>query len=486
MSPGQLEVLGRAGQGRTVLLLTHHLHTSQLALLCLALAHKVHLPSPLPPVLVPGLGDSWTERLLVRAGLASPYREDLLRQGELRGLRGLILTEFDAELVASLRDRGLELLLVPVLLCHEAGRGGESVRVELGQPLSLELVERGGWGLGQLEQHLSATSQRMFRVSPAQLVAFVLQTAHCPRNSSLARLCEACQDLLEVLNIKKVEISETGELADLVRRGVAVLGGHIDQDDRVEIPLSDLQLWRLCRGVEGRIMPECLISVVVLGLARPGLATTRTRHGPTVRQEELLERTESLALLTGLQSSLAPCEELAQVVVSALDTLHLLDCLRPVKFSPASQYGVRRRGGKVYRSSQNTEDHEERAVTCTTLTVGETARARGIIKWLGGVLRYKLTNLGYTTRALQSVREMKVVTMEEISDRVRDEIETKRSRGWKLSEKASVPEVTRDSLEALALVEVVNINMPGYQVEVSQTFDSSRALQEMINLVLEF
>ena len=489
ISPGQLEVLGRAGQGMIVLLVTdHQLSNSELALVCLTLAYKVKLPSPLPTVLVPGLGNTWTERLLVRANLALPFREDLLRPERLRGLRGLIVTKFDSELVTSLRDRGLELLLAPVLLFQETGRGGGSIKVEFGQPLSLELFERNGWGLGHLQQHLSVNSQRMFQVSPAQLVAFILQTGHCPRHTSVAKLRDACQDLLELLNLRKVEIIETNDLADMVRSGVAVLGGLVDQDERVEINMSDIELWRLCRGLEERLLPECLVSIVVLRLAKPGLASTRTRYGPTVRQDEVIEKAKTVALLTGLESKyLAPCEDLHQLVTSGLDTLNLLGGLSPVKLTPPSQHGVRRKNGQMYRSRLNSEDYEDKVVTVPSLTVGETAKGRRILTWLAGVMRYKLTNLRYTTRALHSVRKMKVATMQEVVDRVREEIESKRSRGWKLSEKASMAELTIESLEALESAEVVTIiRKPGLQLlEVGQAFNSHQVLQELINLVTE-
>ena len=102
-------------------------------------------------------------------------------------------------------------------------------------------------------------------------------------------------------------------------------------------------------------------------------------------------------------------------------------------------------------------------------------------------MRYKLTNLRYTTRALHSVRKMKVATMQEVVDRVREEIESKRSRGWKLSEKASMAELTIESLEALESAEVVTIiRKPGLQLlEVGQAFNSHQVLQELINLVTE-
>ena len=480
ISPGQLEVVGRAGQGMVVLLLPdRQLSSSDLALLCLALALPVKLPAPLPPALVPGLGNSWTDWLLVKAGLASPYYHvDQLRSREVRGLRGLVISSFDSRLVMSLKERQMEVLLVSVLLSHEADGGSRRVRVEVGRPMSLEMMSAGGWTMEDISRHLTVTTRRMSRVSPAQLVAFVLQTGHCPRQPSVASLREAIRDLLELIRMKRPEVKEMMEQVDIVRCGVSQLEGHIDKNDFVHITKSDVELWRLSCAVEEMLLAECLLSLAVLGMVRPGAS---------VKQHELLERAETLARLIGLQaSSLPPCESLHQLVFSGLESLQLLDCLCPVKVSPVSQHGVRPgRQSYMYRADQQGEDRE---VTLASLAVGETAKEIRLLTWLGGVLRYRLTNLAYTTRALLVVKEVKLVGLEEIVDLVREEIENKRGRGWKLSEKSSVASVTRDSVKALALAEVVTIiDKPGLQlVELTQTFNFSLNLQGMINLVLEF
>merc|ERR1711952_208204 len=68
ISPGQLEVLVRAGQERTIVLVTEDSLTStDLALLSVCLASQ---PS-LPPPSVPELGEDWRSRLLVSAGLVA-------------------------------------------------------------------------------------------------------------------------------------------------------------------------------------------------------------------------------------------------------------------------------------------------------------------------------------------------------------------------------------------------------------------------------
>ena len=127
-------------------------------------------------------------------------------------------------------------------------------------------------------------------------------------------------------------------------------------------------------------------------------------------------------------------------------------------------------------------------VTDTLLAVGLTARGRRILHWLGGVLRYRITNLAYTARALHTVREMELASMEEICSLVGQEIQSKRDRGWRLSQKAAQPEVTRESVVALAQVNILNIiNKSGMEfVMVTHTYNSRTALEEIINQVLEF
>ena len=122
------------------------------------------------------------------------------------------------------------------------------------------------------------------------------------------------------------------------------------------------------------------------------------------------------------------------------------------------------------------------------LAVGLSARGRRILHWLGGLMRYRITNLAYTARALHTVRQMELATMEEIVSLVRQEIQTKRGRGWRLSEKAAQPEVTRESVVALAQVNIVNIiNKSGTEfVQVTPTFNSRDNLEDIINQVLEF
>ena len=124
----------------------------------------------------------------------------------------------------------------------------------------------------------------------------------------------------------------------------------------------------------------------------------------------------------------------------------------------------------------------------TRLAVGLTNRGRRCLTWLGGILRYRLTNLGYTIRAMQRVRETKGASMQEIIELVSREMNNKKDRGWLLSEKSLAPEVTRDSVLALAQNEVVTIlDRPDIQlVQVTHMFASGEGLEEMINLILEF
>ena len=129
----------------------------------------------------------------------------------------------------------------------------------------------------------------------------------------------------------------------------------------------------------------------------------------------------------------------------------------------------------------------EMVVTDTLLAVGLTTRGRRILHWLGGVLRYRITNLAYTARSLHSVREMELASMEEICSLVSQEIHSKRDRGWRLSQKAAQPEVTRESVMALAQANIINIvNKLGTEfVMVTQNYNSRAALEEIIDQVLE-
>ena len=83
---------------------------------------------------------------------------------------------------------------------------------------------------------------------------------------------------------------------------------------------------------------------------------------------------------------------------------------------------------------------------------------------------------------------MQLATMEEIVSLVRQEIQTKRARNWRLSKKAAEPEVTRESVLALAQVNIINIiNKAGTEfVQLTHTFSSSDNLEDIISQVLEF
>lgn len=490
ISPGQLEVLARVSQGTVVLMVTEHqLSPTDLTILCLSLAHQ---PSLSPP-LVAGLGDTWPHWLLLRAGLASQYQH-VAQLGQGR----LVISQFDGALVSSLIERelyqwGAEVVCVPALVSHEAESCGRRVRVEVGQPMSVREMLGGGsdWGLEQLSHHLTVSTRRLARVSPAQLLAFLLHTAHSPSQPTVSSLSLALTDLLLLLSNNKVELTVTRDREDIVRAGVEGLGGHIDLTGQVHITIPDIELWRLSRSVESHLVGESLVALVVLGTARPGFLTCRESNragGPTVTLEELAPRATTLVLLTGMDTTAqAPCEDLHQLVLAGLRALEMLDCLGPVKLVPPSQHGASARQRTRHRSY--TEDEARPAVVETTrLAVGLTSRGRRCLTWLGGLLRYRVTNLGFTVRAMQAVREMRGATMEEVEELVRKEIEDKRDRGWRLSEKSSVSEVTRDSVKALAQSGVVTIlNKAGLQlVQVTPRFDSDLVLEEMINLVHEF
>ena len=96
--------------------------------------------------------------------------------------------------------------------------------------------------------------------------------------------------------------------------------------------------------------------------------------------------------------------------------------------------------------------------------------------------------VAYTARALHTLREMELASMEEICSLVGQEIQSKRDRGWRLSQKAAQPEVTRESVVALSQANILNIvNKSGTEfVMVTHTYNSRAALEEIINQVLEF
>ena len=483
ISPGQLEVLVRAGQERTMVLVTEDSLTStDLALLSICLASQPSLPSPS----VPGLGEDWRSRLLVSAGLVAPHSQG-----------GPLISPFSPRLLSSLAQSDQEVICVPVLLSQQGwGGGGRRARLEVGQPLSLQEM-LGRHDLTQLGRHLSVSRARLAQHCPGQLVAFSLQSGLAARQSDLSSLLSALSDLTGLLNYQRWELrlteeGEEQELLELVRTGVSQLGGKIDERDQsVHLPLTDLELWRLSRGLETSIMSECVVSSVVLGLARPRLPTTAVREnlegggGATVLLQQVVDRARELALWTGLDTTcLAPCEELDQAMLEAVRRLEVLECLGSVEQPRTSQYQyscqVR------HRPSYSEEDVREVAETSTELGVGLTNKGRRLLNWLGGVLRYRVTNLGYTARALHSVREMGLASMEEISALVSQEIQSKRSRGWRLSEKAAQPQVTRESVVALAQVNIVNIiNKSGTDlVQVAHTH-SRDSLEQVISLVLD-
>ena len=200
--------------------------------------------------------------------------------------------------------------------------------------------------------------------------------------------------------------------------------------------------------------------------------------------QQVVDRAMELALWTGLDTTcLAPCEELGQAMLEAVRRLELLECLASLHQPPPSQHGYQ---DQRRRRAYSEEDLGEAEPVQTELGVGPTSRGRRLLHWLGEVLRYRVTNLGYTARALHSVREMGLASMEEISALVSQEIQSKRSRGWRLSEKAAQPQVTRESVVALAQVNIVNIiNKSGTDlVQVAHTH-SRDSLEQVISLVLD-
>ena len=498
VSPGQLEVARVAARSGAVIIIptpdTRHEAGDSELLLGLALV-TWHLA----PVLVSiECADSWPARLLARLGVTVVTAgADTEEVEQLGGRGGLLVTPSLGPALRTLQSCRRPVLVAPCSLVRDGARA----RLELGLAMAVrEMLGARDWDLAHVVHHCAVISNNLAKVTPSQLVAFVLLTSYCEDSADLDQLGAAVTEVTALLEARGVLASHRGEPRDVVRWGVTRLGGGVTADGgRIVLDLGPAQLWRLARGLELHFLADWAVGAAVMtglgrGLAwcRPGLRTRA--EAVTVGHQETADTAATLIQLLGEdRASLAPCQDPRQLVMEAMyraEAAGSLVTVQEAKESARSEVagggdGQRTRYGSGWRrEAEPWAEEDEGQAEDTRLVVGHTQRGRAWLDWVSGLMRFRVRNLYLTILALLRNKDVEIFTMEELEDIVMTEVNARKEKGWKESELTGLAEVTRKSVRALGNLSFVKIIQKGEKLQLVKSLHTAE-LEELLQVVLK-
>ena len=502
VSPGQLEVLRTAvSSGAVVVMSLTDCEglgpVSDVLLQALALlSHRV------TPTMVSVRDiEAWGSWPLTSLGLDVAH-EDETDLTNMISKGGLMITGNLALTLHTLMDKCFNktLLVVPASVSHDLCHslwGGHRARLDVGLPMSVrEIIGNHDWGVAEVVSHCNIIGRRQRRVTPSQLVVFVVKTKFNDLNREeliMTDLSKAVQEMISLLETRGAVMSFSGKVEDAVTWAVKRLGGQICSG-RVFLDFDDESIWKLCQGMETYFLCDFAVSVGVMASLKESVRTSRpgvrTRdQSVTVGHQEVMDTAVTvLQLLAEDRASILPCEDLTQGVMEAIFKAEAAGSLVNVSEDKGSQYGAElsERAHNRYGWRHGDEEEWEAAGERedTRLVVGHTQEGSDWLDWTARLMRHRLKNLYITLLVLYNNANTEIFSLIEVDALVKAEVERRKKKGWKESCMVGVSEITRKSvtaLDILGLIQIFHKEQLGL-VKVTRPQD----IMEMIQVVLEF
>ena len=305
------------------------------------------------------------------------------------------------------------------------------------------------------------------KVTPSQLVAFVFMSdMNC---TTLAYMCHSVNEVISMLETRGAVLAFTGDIQDIVMVGVNNLGGCVIEK-KIELQLSLVEMWKKSNSLEFRFLTDSVVGICVLSSMKKSLKLTRTgvrkeEDSITVNYQDIIDLGMSLIVMLGDdKENLNPCQDLRQLMVEAVHRAETVGAVSQIPKPRVSQYGASGDGGR-HRSRGWREidcddawcDSNRTKGTDTKLVVGSSQKGRTWLYWVSGLIRYRIRNMVLTLRVILNHSKEEIFSVAEIVRMVSDEVETRKSKGWRESELVSESDVTNRSIRALASLDLVNL-----------------------------
>merc|ERR1712098_258802 len=103
-------------------------------------------------------------------------------------------------------------------------------------------------------------------------------------------------------------------------------------------------------------------------------------------------------------------------------------------------------------------DSNETKGTDTKLVVGSSKKGRKWLYWVSGLIRYRIRNMMMTLLVILKHSNEDIFSVEEIVRMVSIEVESRKSEGWIERDLVGVSDVTKRSIRALSLLDLINLH----------------------------
>ena len=416
---------------------------------------------------------------------------------------GLILSVDTENVLESLKSSGShrEVLVVPSSISREhqvrVGWTGHRVRLDVGLPM---LVREMVGGTLEVVHHCQVISYKLRKVTPSQLVAFVIVSGFGSdnvTNLSRSEFCEIVAKMISLLESRGVVMAFSGDAEQVVQWALNMLG----VDDLNNLDHSEL--WKIAgRGhLETFFLSDFVVGVSIMTAMKDNLdcfnsGTRRKEECILVNYTEIVDTSITLIqIMAEDKISLPPCQDLRQLVLEAVYRAEMMGTLSNIQEVKESQYGVGRgedsdgERTKYYKFRQEyqwEDDNQEgqNDFEDMKLVVGHNQEGRRWLRWTSGLMRFRIRNLYHVLLVIFKNRDMIIFTANEMENLVKDEVNMKKQKGWCEKEITGAGDVTKRSVLALSKLGIIRI-VKKREVELIHVVQT-KEVQEILKVILEF